>query len=85
MGKKTGCVIGLEGSHLSGHTLPWRPLTSGTLHGSVLVLSRLGSLPTIWRRWQSMPSCQIFRGHQTGGKWQRKTFLKWNMAQENIN
>lgn len=36
MGVKTGCKIGLEGSHLMGIILPWRPLTSRIPQGSVL-------------------------------------------------
>lgn len=36
MAKNMGCMIGLEGTCLMGHTRPWRPLTRGMLHESVL-------------------------------------------------
>lgn len=69
-------MIGLKGSHLMGHTLPWRPLTQEILHGSVPLAFNIFT-----NSLQSVPSCEICKGHQT----RRKRQTLENIFEEKYN
>lgn len=71
-------MIGLEGSHIMVHTVPWRPLTSGVLHGSVLV-----PVPLIFtNRLEEMTVCPFVKFARREMEKQTKNLKEKHSARE---